>query len=133
MEKKKALVQLLEKEWPSEWTREAAPASQPAGAWLQLWASQGALHSALHTLHWSSAEALVHSIAHTLAVWASNADDSPDRVVREWSALTNWDATLKLRDEGTLVSPIALEPDGRLRVRRLDTGAEQLLTAEYVF
>ena len=36
----------------------------------------------------------------------------------EWSALASWDAQLQLRDEGALVTPLSLESDGRLRVRR---------------
>ena len=51
----------------------------------------------------------------------------------DWSALASWDAQLQLRDEGTLVAPLSLESDGRLRVRRQDTGQEQLLVAEYLY
>jgi len=80
-----------------------------------------------------TAEALAHAIAHAIATWARGSDDAPERVVDDWSALASWDAQLQLRDEGTLVAPLSLESDGRLRVRRQDTGQEQLLVAEYLY
>jgi biotin-(acetyl-CoA carboxylase) ligase len=82
------------------------------------------------------------TIAKQLMAWVGNsgdggtAADSAEAVVADWTALANWSKPLVLRDEGppdVTVLPLALEPDGRLRVKNHRDGTERVLVAEYLF
>jgi len=56
-------------------------------------------------------------------------------VVEEWSNWVEWGKELTMRDppnENQLVIPLDVEPDGRLKVRDVNTGMEKLLVADYL-
>ena len=61
-----------------------------------------------------------------------SSDDSAAAILSEWEAWVDWEKPLTIRDEGVQVTPLAIEPDGQLRVRGPD-GKERLLIAEYLY
>ena len=73
---------------------------------------------------------LSQQLADAVFRWAAT-DDSGASVVADWSSLTDWSSTLKLRDDGSDVRPLSLLDDGRLRVAPRD-GPERILVAEYL-
>lgn len=73
------------------------------------------------------------AIATAVTEWfGARAQDSAEAVAREWGALAVWGREYRLRDDGSVVLPLGLEPDGRLRVKDPATGAVRHLVAEYL-
>lgn len=79
-----------------------------------------------------TAKDLSIAIAVSITTWLGGSqEDTADSVIADWEKLATWGKVYDLRDGGAVV-PLALETDGRLRVRDLTSGATRLLTAEYL-
>jgi len=50
----------------------------------------------------------------------------------EWEGMAVWGKEYRLRKDGSVVIPLGLESDGRLRVKDPATGAVEHLVAEYL-
>lgn len=80
-----------------------------------------------------AARELSLAIATAVTEWfGARAQDSAEEVAREWGALAVWGREYRLRDDGSVVLPLGLEADGRLRVQDPATGAVRHLVAEYL-
>ncbi|CAN0023823.1 unnamed protein product [Ascophyllum nodosum] len=75
--------------------------------------------------------ALSATLTDKLCSWASG-KDSAELALAEWSRWVDWTLPLQIRDEGRVVRPVGVAPDGCLRVVDPDTGREELLTTEYL-
>ena len=74
---------------------------------------------------------LTACLANEIATWSTR-PDTAERLLSDWTSWCDWSKPLKLREEGTTVTPLAIEPDGQLRIRAED-GTIRTLAAEYLY
>jgi BirA family biotin operon repressor/biotin-[acetyl-CoA-carboxylase] ligase len=80
-----------------------------------------------------TAKDLSLAISRAVAEWVGAAgQETAEQVVQEWGELAAWGKVYKRRDDDSVVIPLGLEPDGRLRVRDQATGAIRYLVTEYL-
>lgn len=86
--------------------------------------------------HGASPEAareLALAIATAVAEWfGRRGEDTAEAVTAEWEGMAVWGKEYRLRDDGSVVVPLGLEPDGRLRARDVASGGTRYLVAEYL-
>ena len=72
-------------------------------------------------------------IARAVAEWVGEmGEDTGKKVAAEWGEMAVWGKEYRRRDDDSVVIPLGLEADGRLKVRNQATGAIAYLAAEYL-
>lgn len=80
-----------------------------------------------------TAKELSLAIARAVTEWLGAAgQETAEQVVEQWGEWAAWGKVYKRRDDDSVVVPLGLEPDGRLRVRDQATGAIRYLVTEYL-
>lgn len=80
-----------------------------------------------------AARELSLAIATAVADWfRKRGGDGAEAVKAEWEGMAVWGREYRLREDGSVVVPLGLEDDGRLRVRDLASGDTRYLVAEYL-
>ncbi|CAM9115518.1 unnamed protein product [Discosporangium mesarthrocarpum] len=73
---------------------------------------------------------LTVALTEALCRWVA-AGDSGEVALSEWRQWVDWEMPLEIRDDSRPVTPLGVAPDGRLRVKDMATGREELLVTEY--